>query len=220
MKVLIADDQPVTLNRLTAMVTKWNYKPVPASDGDQAWEILQSLDAPRLAVVDRQMPGRTGDEICRLARRHLRDQPLHIILVTATLLSVEEKVNGLNAGADDYLVQPYDPIELRARLRVGERLILLERELRDRVKELESAMAQVHQLQGLLPICMDCKKIRDDQNYWHQVEHYITERTAASFTHSLCPGCFHKRVQEIETAKWLEHEDDEEPEACTKPRES
>ena len=83
MKVLIADDQPVTLKRLTAMVTKWNYEAVAVSNGDEAWKILQSLDAPRLAVVDCQMPGYTGDEICRLARLHLPDQPLHIILLTA-----------------------------------------------------------------------------------------------------------------------------------------
>ncbi len=206
MKVLIADDQPVTLRRLSGLVTNWGYDVITANNGEGAWRTLKGDEALYLALLDRQMPGRTGDEVCRLARLHLHNRPLHLIMITATCLSVEEKVNGLGAGADDYLTQPYAPAELRARLKVGERIIGLQLELRERVAELESALAQVHQLQGLLPICMDCKKIRDDQNYWHQVEHYVAERTAASFTHSLCPTCFHKRVQELETAKWLTKE--------------
>jgi phosphoserine phosphatase RsbU/P len=200
-KVLVAEDEPVTRAKLNLLLKQWGYQIVNASDGDAAWEALQAPDAPSLALIDRQMPGLTGDELCRRVRSDLAQHPLHIILMTATNLTLEAKVNGLGAGADDYLAKPCEPAELRARLKVGERLVSLQTELRRRVGELEAALAQVKQLQGLLPICMDCKKIRDDQNYWHQLETYIAERTDAAFTHSLCPICFKKRLKEIEEAK-------------------
>ena len=142
-------------------------------------------------------------KLCRLARSRLPSKPLHIVLMTATLLSVDQKVNGLGAGADDYLTNPFEPAELLARLRVGERLINLQTELRRRVAELEAALAHVKQLQGLLPICMDCKSIRDDRNYWHQLEHYIAARTDAAFTHSLCPTCFKKRVADLDAGEFV-----------------
>jgi response regulator RpfG family c-di-GMP phosphodiesterase len=121
-----------------------------------------------------------------------------MILLTATPLTVEKKVLGLGAGADDYVGKPCDPRELLARLQVGERVLGLQVQLRNRVEQLEEALSQVKQLQGLLPICMDCKNIRDDQNYWHRVETYIAKRTDAAFTHGLCPKCLVGRMKEIE----------------------
>ncbi|HWQ92827.1 MAG TPA: response regulator [Clostridia bacterium] len=199
-RVLVADDEPLTRTKLSFLLQKWGYEPVVAADGNEAWNILQARQAPSLAILDWQMPGHTGDEVCRLARAQLSGQPLHIILLTATRLTVEEKVQGLGSGADDYLTKPFDSAELHARLQVGQRIVGLQQELHRRVTELQAAMEQVTQLQGLLPICMDCKKIRDDQNYWHQVESYIAERAEVAFTHSLCPSCFRHRVREIEAA--------------------
>jgi DNA-binding response OmpR family regulator len=198
MQVLIADDQPITLTQLTGFLQKWGYDPVAVDNGDAAWEVLQREDSPPLALMDCQMPGKQGEDVCRLVRSRLPNKPLHIILMTATLLNVDQKVNGLGAGADDYLTNPFEPAELLARLRVGERLIALQTELRGRVAELETALAEVKQLQGLLPICMDCKSIRDDRNYWHQLEHYIAAHSGAAFTHSLCPRCFKQRVAGFE----------------------
>lgn len=202
MKLLIADDDPVARSCLTALCRRWGYEVVAAPDGEAAWAALQGTDAPALALVDCQMPGRTGDELCRMARAQLGNRPLHIILITATRLALEEKVAGLGAGADDYLTKDYEPAELQARLKVGERVVNLQSELHRRVQQLESALAQVTQLQGLLPICMDCKKIRDDKNYWHQVEKYIAQRSSVAFTHSLCPTCFEKRVSELAVGAW------------------
>lgn len=200
MKVLIADDQAVTLATLTVLLSKWGYDPVGVKTGDAAWEILQRADSPSLALLDCQLPGRTGEEICELARTYLPRKPLHVILMTASRLRDEDKLKGFAAGADDYLATPFAPAELRARLSVGQRLVNLQVELRRRVAELENALEEVKQLQGLLPICMDCKKIRDDHDRWHQVEHYIAARTAAAFTHSLCPTCFKKRIEELDLA--------------------
>ncbi len=198
MKVLIADDEPVSRVNLTNLCRRWGYEPVVAADGTAAWDFLRSPDCPALAVLDWQMPGQTGEELCRRFRAELPNRPLHIILITATRLGTESKVTGLGAGADDFLTKDYEAAELQARLKVGERLINLQSELRQRVKDLERALAQVHQLQGLLPICMDCKKIRDDSNYWHQVERYIAARADVAFTHSLCPHCYEKRLLEMQ----------------------
>ena len=85
--------------------------------------------------------------------------------------------------------------ELRARLQVGERVLKLQEELRRRVGELEQALAQVKQLRGLLPICAHCKKIRDDKNYWHSVENYIADHSAAEFTHGICPICLEQEIE-------------------------
>jgi phosphoserine phosphatase RsbU/P len=93
-------------------------------------------------------------------------------------------------------VKPIDRDELRARLRVGERLIELQRRLADRVLELETALAKVHTLSGLLPICAYCHAIRDDTHYWHRVEEYVSEHADVTFSHGICPPCLEKARHE------------------------
>jgi sigma-B regulation protein RsbU (phosphoserine phosphatase) len=83
---------------------------------------------------------------------------------------------------------------LQARVNVGLRMLELQQNLADRVSELELALAQVKRLQGLLPICMYCKKIRNDENYWQEVESYLTKFTQASFSHGVCPQCYEKHL--------------------------
>ena len=85
--------------------------------------------------------------------------------------------------------------ELRARVQVGERVVELQRRLAERVRELEAALADVKHLSGLLPICAYCKKIRNDQNYWQQVESYVAEHSEAQFSHGICPGCYETVVK-------------------------
>src|SRR5204862_4320316 len=110
----------------------------------------------------------------------------------------EDVVTGLEAGADDYLVKPFDREELRARVNAGIRIVSLELQLAERVKQLEQALSRVHELQGLLPICSYCKKVRDDQNYWHEVESYVSQRSAASFSHGICPICRDKVMAQLD----------------------
>jgi DNA-binding response OmpR family regulator len=197
MKILIAEDDPLTLGLLTELVRKWDYETISVNNGDMALEILRRDDNPLILLADWQILGIHGDELCRVARLHVTRKPLHIILTTATQLTVESKIRSLAAGADDYLLKPYDPRELLARLHVGERALGLQVELRKRVAELEAALAQVKHLQGLLPICSDCKRIRDDQNDWQTVENYLAQRTDTTFTHGICPGCMEERMKEI-----------------------
>jgi DNA-binding response OmpR family regulator len=198
MKILIAEDEPVARAKLENLLRKWDYDVVAASDGRQAWQALQATPDIELVITDFQMPGLNGDELCRQARAQLRDRALYIILITAVKVGRQDLISGLLAGADDYVRKPFDSAELNARLQVGKRVVGLQSELRHRVKELEEAMAQIKHLQGLLPICSYCKRIRDDRNYWHQVEHYIATHSDARFTHGICPTCLETLRTKIE----------------------
>jgi sigma-B regulation protein RsbU (phosphoserine phosphatase) len=189
MKILIAEDEPVTRAKLETLLQKWGYGVVTARDGAEAWLTLQADPDVEMVITDFQMPGLNGDELCRKARASLRQRSLYMILLTAVKVRREDLISGLLAGADDYAHKPFDNAELNARLQVGQRVVGLQNELRQRVKDLEDAVVQIKQLQGLLPICSYCKRIRDDQNYWHQVEHYMSTHTDVRFTHGICPEC-------------------------------
>lgn len=193
MRILIAEDDAVSLHLLQTTLAKWGYEPVVATDGLQALEVLSQPDAPSLAILDWMMPGMDGAEVCRRARGQGTDRLFYIILLTAKGRK-EDIVQGLTAGADDYIIKPFDRAELKARISTGERILRLQAELAARVKELELALANVKLLQGLLPICCYCKKIRDDQNYWQQVDTYIADHSEAQFTHGICPECREKIV--------------------------
>jgi sigma-B regulation protein RsbU (phosphoserine phosphatase) len=203
MKLLVAEDEPVSRHVLQSILVKWGYEVVVACDGVEAWQILQREDAPSLAILDWMMPGMDGIEVCQKVRGSTHLKPIYIILLTAKDRT-EDLVLGLQAGADDYIAKPFDVRELRARLQVGLRVVELQRALADRVKELEVALSNVKQLQGLLPICCYCKKVRNDQNYWEQVEQYISGHSEVQFSHGVCPDCYQKIVKpEFEKLKPL-----------------
>jgi DNA-binding response OmpR family regulator len=187
-KVLIAEDEIVSRRLLETALPRWGYDVVTATDGEEAWARLQEPDAPTIMVLDWLMPRLDGVEICRRIRAHPQLSSVYIILLTARA-AIEDVVHGLEAGANDYITKPFDAAELRARMQVGVRVVNLQVTLAERVREVEDALSRVKQLQGLLPICSYCKKIRDDQNYWHQVESYVGKHTDARFSHGICPEC-------------------------------
>ncbi|MFL5241842.1 MAG: PleD family two-component system response regulator [Gemmataceae bacterium] len=193
MRVLVAEDSYASRCRLEEMLADWGYQVLTADNGADAWSILEN-SPPQMALLDWMMPEIDGVEICRRVRNDPRLQFLYILLLTARV-DQEDVVAGLEAGADDYLTKPVNPSELKARLNVGRRIIELQQSLGDRVHELELAMSSVHQLQGLLPICSYCKKIRDDKNYWQQVESYITSHSGVQFSHGICPDCYERLVK-------------------------
>ncbi len=194
MKLLVADDDATSRKMLEAILQKWGYEVVVARDGAEAWQALQAGDAPELAVLDWMMPEMDGVEVCRRVRAGGRTPPTYVVLLTARG-SRADVVTGLEGGADDYITKPFDRGELRARISVGLRIVELQRSLAARVRELEDALSRVKLLQGLLPICSYCKKIRNDRNYWQQVEGYITDHSEAQFSHSICPECYEKIVR-------------------------
>jgi phosphoserine phosphatase RsbU/P len=198
-RVLIAEDDSVSCMVLERTLRGWNYDVVVTRDGTEAWEALLTDDAPRLAILDWMMPGLEGPEVCRRVRALARPIPPYLILLTARG-QTDDVVAGLESGADDYVTKPFERQELRSRLRVGERVLSLQQGLAARVEELEVALGQVKELKGLLPICCYCKAVRDDRNYWHRVETYITAHSAARFSHGICPGCW-KGVVEPQMAE-------------------
>jgi CheY-like chemotaxis protein len=195
MRILIAEDDAVSRHLLQATLGRWGYDVVVAGDGAAAWQLFQEGEAPALAILDWNMPGLDGLEVCRKVRQAQADrQATYLILLTGRG-GREDVVAGLEGGADDYILKPFDPQELRARLRSGLRIVELQRRLAERVRDLENALHQVRQLEGLLPICMYCKRIRDDGNYWQQLECYLASHSGAQFSHGICPACYHSIVE-------------------------
>jgi sigma-B regulation protein RsbU (phosphoserine phosphatase) len=202
MRILIAEDDPVTRKVLEAMLIKMGHDVVVTCNGEEAWQAYLDINTPKLAIFDWIMPEMDGLELCRKIRNKPGELPIYIIMLTAKGQK-QDIVEGLNNGADDYVTKPFNPDELNARVQAGGRILELQASLADRIRELEDALSNIKQLQGLLPICCYCKKIRDDQNYWQQVEGYISLHTEVKFTHSICPECYKKVIQELETIKQI-----------------
>lgn len=187
--ILIVDDDPISRRLLAATLQRLGYGTEEAADGGSAWERFVGDDpVPRMMVLDWMMPVMDGAELCRRVRSRIDDPYTYIVFLT-TRGDRQDMIDGFEAGADDYLTKPFHPHELRSRLDVGRRILDLQGALHTRVHELQGALRHVKQLQGLLPICMHCKQIRDDEDSWHQIEAYIERQTDASFTHTLCTAC-------------------------------
>jgi DNA-binding response OmpR family regulator len=189
MRVLIAEDDRITGEILARTLQRWSYETTVVSDGAQAWEHLRNATSPTLAMLDWMMPEIDGPDVCRRVRAELPLANMYLLLVTAREAR-GDVVAGLEAGADDYIIKPFDPDELRARVAVGVRVLSLQQKLAERVAELQDALSNVKQLRGLLPICSYCKRIRGDDQYWQQVEGYIADHSEAQFSHGICPSCY------------------------------
>jgi phosphoserine phosphatase RsbU/P len=194
LQVLVADDEAVSRTVVGAMLKKAGYPVIYATDGEQAWRTLDSEDPPALALLDWEMPGLQGPEVVRRLRKKEVQTPTYVILLTSRDSSADI-VQGLRAGADDYVTKPANEDELIARVSVGARVVELQAALAERVRSLEEALANVKALQTLLPMCAYCKSIRNDQNYWEKVETYFTQHSNVAFTHSYCPNCYERFVR-------------------------
>ncbi len=148
MKVLIADDSPVSRRLLEATLDKWDYEYISASDGQEAWSILQDSDAPRLAILDWMMPGFTGLEVCRMLRARGSEPYTYVLLLTSRDQR-SDLIEGMGSGADDYLSKPFDQQELKVRLRAGRRIVELQDELL-RTREALRIQATHDSLTGLI----------------------------------------------------------------------
>lgn len=178
MKILTADDDAGTRKVLTKTLQSLGHEVVETEDGNQAW-LEYRLHHFSLVISDWLMPRVDGIELTKLIRREHRPKYTYIIMLT----SLEGKgryLEGMEAGADDFINKPFDKDTLAARLRVAERILNLQQE--------------VKQLEGLLPICSYCKKIKDDEQNWQQMESYISRRTEANFSHGICPDCYNTHM--------------------------
>jgi sigma-B regulation protein RsbU (phosphoserine phosphatase) len=196
-KILIADDEPVTRAAVKKVVTRRGWEVVVCDNGHDAAAQFDLENPPDVAVLDWMMPGLDGSELCmRLRKKKVR---AYLIMLTGRTRP-EDLVQALAAGADDYVRKPFDWSELIARIKVGVRVSLLQRQLDEKVLQLQASLANAKQLGGLLPICSYCKRIRDDRDYWNGLEHYISSHSDAKFTHGVCPSCMRDALSEVEAA--------------------
>ena len=195
-RILIAEDHYVSRHLLERNLGNWGFSVTSAENGEEALCILEGENPPSIAIIDWIMPKLDGLEVCRRVRARKERPYLYLLLLTAKSQK-EEVAAGLEAGADDYVIKPFDPDELRARLKVGQRVVQLERTLARKISDLEQALADVHKLKALIPICSYCKSVRDDKDYWHQIEEYIHTETGSDFTHGICPKCLAQMEREI-----------------------
>jgi DNA-binding response OmpR family regulator len=174
-KILAVEDDPVARAVLQAALRRLGHDVITAESGEAAWELFER-EGVRFVVSDWMMPGLDGLQLCRRVRARETSDYVYFILLTGRDASAENRTTAADAGVDDFLSKPLDFPELWMRLRVAERILRY--------------TTQVRQLEELLPICSYCKKIRDDGNYWQQIEAYISERTGSDFSHSVCPDCY------------------------------
>jgi len=179
MKILIAEDDPVSVKILQFTLQHYGHEVVAAGNGTEAWELFDR-DPVRVIVSDWMMPGLDGLELCQKVRERPKTDYTYFILLTAINTGRDNLRKAMDAGIDDFLSKPLDREAILMRLRVAERIL--------------EFTTQIRQLKELIPICMYCKRVRDDTNYWDQVETYIHTHTGSNFSHGICPECFDKQM--------------------------
>ena len=182
MKILIAEDDPVSVKVLQITLEYYGHQVVTSSSGSEAWAHFDR-EPVRAVVSDWMMPGMDGLELCRRIRSRSKTDYTYFILLTAINTGRDNLRQAMDAGIDDFLIKPLDREAIMMRLRVAERILDFAR--------------QIRQLKELLPICMYCKRIRDDQDYWQQVENYLHTHTGSNFSHGICPDCFAKEMRSL-----------------------
>ncbi|MDQ3070059.1 MAG: response regulator transcription factor [Acidobacteriota bacterium] len=188
-RALIADDDAGTALVLQRSLARWGIAATVATNGAEAWDMLERDPGISLGIFDWMMPYLEGPALCRRLRAHKSHDHMYLVLLTSRD-AAPDLIAGLDAGADDYVVKPFDAEELRARVHVGLRVLTLQRTLAERARELQLAASRITSLRRLLPICSYCKKIRSDQDYWEQLEDYLSQQTDLEFSHGICPACY------------------------------
>ncbi len=174
MKILIAEDDPVSLTILKAALESDGHEVVTTQSGVEAWERL-AIEPARVIVSDWMMPDMDGLELCRRVRARPKTDYTYVILLTANHTNRDNLRAAMAAGIDDFLSKPLDREAIYMRLRVAARIL--------------DFTTQIRALKELIPICMYCKKVRDDSDYWQQVDTYIHTCTGTNFSHGICPTC-------------------------------
>lgn len=179
LRILLAEDDSDLRVSLGAALRAAGYEVDPAQDGREAWTLFNEQDYP-VVIADWVMPETDGLELCRRIRSADRAGYTYVIILSGRG-DTESYLQGMGAGADDFVAKPFEARELEARLRVARRILGLQ--------------SRIHQLEGLLPICAYCKRIRGDNDVWYSVEQFLSGRSDAHFTHGVCPVCYITHVQ-------------------------
>jgi sigma-B regulation protein RsbU (phosphoserine phosphatase) len=178
----MAEDDPVSAKILQVTLSRFGYEPVMARDGAEAWDKFNQ-EPVRLIVSDWMMPGLDGLALCEKVRARPQTPYTYFILLTANHTSEENYALATAAGIDDFLTKPLNREAIRMRLDVAERIL--------------KYTAEIRQLRELIPICIYCRKVRDEHDYWEQVETYIQKETGSRFSHGACPECYEKEIEQL-----------------------
>ena len=194
-RILVVDDEEMVVLYLSKRLKKRNYDVVTCLSGEKALETANA-SVFDVVILDVVLPGIDGYEVCRRLKSNKKTSGT-MVLILSVRRTLEERLKGYEVEADDYITKPYDPEELLAKVQI---LLRLKNALdeRDRViYKLEEVLSEVKTLSGLLPICSLCKKIRDDQGYWNQIEDYVRKRCPTEFSHGICPECAKRHYPEF-----------------------
>jgi len=178
----MAEDDPISARVLQATLSKFGYEPVVARDGAEAWDKFDR-EPFRVIVSDWMMPGLDGLSLCQKVRAREQTLYTYFILLTATSTKAENYELASAAGVDDFLTKPLDREAIRMRLAVAERIL--------------KYTAEIRQLREMIPICVYCRKVRDEHECWDPVETYIQKQTGSRFTHAACPACYDREVERL-----------------------
>jgi CheY-like chemotaxis protein len=181
-RILVAEDDPVSSTILRTVLEKLGHETVVARDGNEAWEAF-NREPVRLIVSDWMMPGMDGLELCKKVRSRSQTSYTYFTLLTANRTTPENYALATAAGVDDFLTKPLNREAIRMRLTVAERIL--------------KYTAEIRQLQEMIPICVYCRKVRDEHDYWDMVESYIQKETGSRFSHGACPECREKELERL-----------------------
>ena len=202
--ILIVDDIGKNIQLLASILKNDTYAISFATDGRQALEMI-TTEKYDLILLDIMMPGMNGFEVCRKIKKIEGKADIPIIFLTAKAQQ-QDIMDGFEIGAVDYVVKPFHSGELKARVATHlqlkrakdliseqNRLLTMKNQELERLnKNLADSLEKIKTLEGIMPICCICKKIRDDEGYWEQIEAYISNRSQAQFSHGICPDCLKK----------------------------
>jgi len=187
--ILVVDDNIINLRLLEQLLTANHYIARLATNGTRALATIHK-EPPDLILLDIMMPGMDGLEVCRQLKNDERTAHIPVLFISA-INETPDKVKAFTLGAVDYISKPFQADEVLARVKTHLTLSLLQRQLEKKNAELKKAFDEIKILQGVLPICSVCKKIRNDDGYWQQLEVYIRDHSEPMFSHSLCRECAH-----------------------------
>lgn len=197
-KILVAEDDPISARVIRAFLEQLNYEPLMACNGQEAWELFDR-EPTRLVISDWMMPEVDGLQLCTRIRKRAKTLYTYFVLLTANHTSAENFALATDAGVDDFLTKPLHREATRMRLAVAERILKF--------------TAEIRHLKEMIPMCIYCRRIRDEEDYWERVETYIQKETGSRFSHGACPDCSGREMASLQNGEAIGLTNEHEPAA-------
>ncbi len=194
--ILVVDDNPDNLRLLTGLLSDYHYKVRSASSGQRALATIRK-ETPDLILLDIMMPGMNGFEVCKELKENEQTADIPVIFISA-LDEISNKTDAFSVGGVDYITKPFNSQEVLARIKTHLTMRKLVINLQEKNLHLQQALDEIKTLRGIIPICSNCKNIRDDKGYWYQIEVYIKDHSDADFTHGMCQDCAKKLYPDLD----------------------